>query len=189
MGKGEISRYAERVSLSLLSAPKHERGGIEEGCEADAHPLPPFLPRIFFPSRARGWEMTKELRRGTVARRMGAHTFHGCFRDKRYAGRLDTREYELREEQSAFPGSLVLQLHANPFAYVVQTTTMSRALVSPFLPFPPFPTPPFTSVHARLFTNPLRTLAPQFQPPRYISYALSRLNPFDAIFYIFFAIL
>lgn len=113
--------------------------GLKRGCEADAHPLPPFLPRIFFPSRARGWEMTKELRRGTVARRMGAHTFHGCFRDKRYAGRLDTREYELREEQSAFPGSLVLQLHANPFAYVVQTTTMSRAPVSPFLPSPPFP--------------------------------------------------
>lgn len=134
-------------------APKRERGRIEEGCEADARP--PLL-QVFFPSRIR--EMTKELRRGTVARRMGAHTFHGCFRDKRYAGRLDTREYEPREEQSAFPGSLVLQLRANPFAYVVQTTTMSRTPV--YSPFPP----PLTSAYARLFTNPLRCLRRNFNP-------------------------
>lgn len=68
------------------------------------------------PSARRPGEMTKELRRGTVAWWMGTHTFHGCFRDKRYAGRTDTRENEPREEQSASPGSLVLQPHANPFA-------------------------------------------------------------------------
>lgn len=106
--------------------PPRNTGGWEGGCggwRGERGWRAPSLP---------GREMTKELRRGTVARRMGAHTFHGCFRDKRYAGCLDTRENELREEQSAFPGSLVLQLHANPFAYVVQTTTMSRALPSPF---------------------------------------------------------
>lgn len=130
--------------------PEHKRGRegeVEEGRSWRS-------PRFLSPGR----EMTKELRRGTVARWMRAHTFHGCFRDKRYAGCLDTRENELLEEQSAFPGSLVLQLHANPFAYVVQTTTMSRA--TPFLTTPcPFF---YERTHARLFTNPLRCLRRNF---------------------------
>lgn len=49
VGKGEISRYAERVSLSLLSTPKHERGGIEEGLRGGRAPPAPFPPPDFLP--------------------------------------------------------------------------------------------------------------------------------------------
>lgn len=113
--------------------------------------------RAFYADREK---MTKELRRGTVAWWMGAHTFHGCFRDKRYAGHTDTRGNEPREEQSASPGSLVLlQPHANPFVSQT-TTTMSRT--------PSAPSPERARAHAN---------SPRFalQFRQYVA-MLSRLN-------------
>lgn len=99
-GGGFAERYAERVS------PPGTGGGWRwmvrkgyKGCSAG-------LPAIG------GREMTKELRRGTVAWRMGAHTFHGCFRDKRYAGvaRHAGERAAARRTKYPYPASGVLQL-------------------------------------------------------------------------------
>lgn len=100
---------------------------------------------------------------------MGAHTFHGCFRDKRYAGRPDTQANELREEQStSFPAASFFSFTLTPSRRIAPCKRRHDDESAPALLFSS------ALRRARLFANPPQCLRRQFR--RNVS-TLSRLVP------------